>query len=313
MVTLKPLCTFTAKVEPSHAKAAGVCSLTSAQDEPPDVFVYDPEVPVLAPGGPLALSGMFDQNALESGNNLLVYTSQPLTEYLHVFGAPRIVAYVSTSASCADLTAKLIRVTEQSAEFCCIGIARSTFLFGDQYQAETAFSAGSLTWSRLRTFSHQAIAFVWRSPQAPSPLYDRNPSTGVKPSKMSPRNWQRFHPHGVSRCQPPILLLSPGGVMTVPEIHFSAVGKRFSSASSPVLEGIDLSIDKGEFVSIIGRSGLRQVDAAQTRSGLVALFARRNRGQWHDPPPMPARSCRLSFRMQRFFPGERSRKMSGWR
>ena len=46
------------------------------------------------------------------------------------------MAYASTSASCADLTAKLIRVTACRAEFCCIGIARSTYLFGDQYQAD---------------------------------------------------------------------------------------------------------------------------------------------------------------------------------
>ena len=46
--------------------------------EPRDVFVYDPEVPVLAPGGPQALSGPFDQAALEMGNNLLVYTSEPV-------------------------------------------------------------------------------------------------------------------------------------------------------------------------------------------------------------------------------------------
>ena len=81
VATPRPSSTFTAKAEPSHAKATATLSLTaSAEQEPPDVFVYDPEVPVLAPGGPLALSGMFDQTALESGNNLLVYTSEPLSK-----------------------------------------------------------------------------------------------------------------------------------------------------------------------------------------------------------------------------------------
>ena len=45
-------------------KGNGSLSLRHAEQEPPDVFVYDPEVPVLAPGGPLALSGMFDQSRL---------------------------------------------------------------------------------------------------------------------------------------------------------------------------------------------------------------------------------------------------------
>ena len=171
-------------------KGNGSLSLRHAEQEPPDVFVYDPEVPVLAPGGPLALSGMFDQSALESGNNLLVYTSEPLSESLHIFGAPRIVAYASTSAACADLTAKLIRVTDQRAEFCCIGIARSTYLFGDQYRSDQVYR-----WE----FSLEPTSYVFargdrlRLEIAASafPLYDRNPSTRVKPSDMSQWNWQR--------------------------------------------------------------------------------------------------------------------------
>jgi putative CocE/NonD family hydrolase len=171
-------------------KGDGSLSSRHAEHEPADIFVYDPEVPVLAPGGSLALSGMFDQGVLESGNNLLIYTSEPLAEPLHIFGAPRIIVYASTSASCADLTAKLIRVTAQRAEFCCIGIARSTYLFGTNYQADQvhcwefhleptsyAFAAGD----RVR-LEIAASAF---------PLYDRNPSTTMRPSEMSPWNWQR--------------------------------------------------------------------------------------------------------------------------
>ncbi len=56
-----------------------------AADEPCDVFVYDPEVPVLAPGGAAAASGQFDQAALELGNNVLVYTSEPLAKPLSRF------------------------------------------------------------------------------------------------------------------------------------------------------------------------------------------------------------------------------------
>jgi NitT/TauT family transport system ATP-binding protein len=43
--------------------------------------------------------------------------------------------------------------------------------------------------------------------------------------------------------------------MTVPEVQLSHVTKRFSASSPPVLEGITLAIDRGEFVSIIGPSG----------------------------------------------------------
>ena len=69
----------TVREERIRARAKDVLALTAPEaDEPRDVFVYDPEVPVLAPGGPQALSGPFDQAVLEMGNNLLVYTSEPV-------------------------------------------------------------------------------------------------------------------------------------------------------------------------------------------------------------------------------------------
>ncbi len=171
-------------------KGNGTLSPLPAKQDPPDLFVYDPEVPVLAPGGPLALSGMFDQNAFESGNNLLVYTSEPLTHPTHIFGSPRVVLYASTSATHADLTAKLIRVTADRAEFCCIGIARSTFLFDDHYQPDQVHR-----WE----FTLEPTSYVFaegdrvRLEIAASafPLYDRNPSNPTKPSQMSQWNWQR--------------------------------------------------------------------------------------------------------------------------
>jgi hypothetical protein len=171
-------------------KRDGSLSARMSGQEPPDIFVYDPEVPVLAPGGALALSGMFDQTALQSGNNLLVYTSEPLADSMHVFGSPRIVAYAATSAACADLTAKLVRVTAASAEFCCIGIARSTYLFGDGYHADQVFR-----WE----FDLEPTSYVFAKGDririeiagSAFPLYDRNPSNLTKPSQMSPWNWQR--------------------------------------------------------------------------------------------------------------------------
>jgi putative CocE/NonD family hydrolase len=54
-------------------KGDGLLSLNAPDgEEPRDVLVYDPEVPVSAPGGPQATSGSFDQLALELANNLLV-------------------------------------------------------------------------------------------------------------------------------------------------------------------------------------------------------------------------------------------------
>jgi len=172
-------------------KGDGTLTSVAPHEEVPDVFVYDPEVPVAAPGGMQAMSGVFDQSGLELGNNLLVYTSEPLAEAMHVFGAPRVILYAMTSAGNADITAKLVRVTASGrAEFCCIGIARSSYVFGARYEADevqrwefrleptsTVFAAGE----RVR-LEIAGCAF---------PLYDRNPSSAVKASEMSPWNWGR--------------------------------------------------------------------------------------------------------------------------
>jgi hypothetical protein len=161
-------------------------------EEPRDVFVCDPEVPVPAPGGPQALSGPFDQTALEMGNNLLVYTSEPVVRETEIFGHPRIKLYAATSAPCADFTAKLVRVTQAGcAEFLSIGIARSTWLFGSENYAADRIHA----WE----FALEPVSFVLAPGErlrleiasSAFPLYDRNPSTAIPPQDADNWNWAR--------------------------------------------------------------------------------------------------------------------------
>jgi putative CocE/NonD family hydrolase len=162
------------------------------EDEPRDVFVYDPEVPVLAPGGAQGLSGSYDQSVLELGNNLLVYTSDPVAHETEIFGQPRIKLFATTSASYADFTAKLARVGEDGrAEFGSIGIARSSWLFrGASYSADEV---------HLWEFTLEPLAIVLftgdrlRLEIASSafPLYDRNPSVDIPPQLADNWNWGR--------------------------------------------------------------------------------------------------------------------------
>jgi putative CocE/NonD family hydrolase len=164
----------------------------SSADEPCDVFVHDPEVPVMAPGGPAAAAGQLDQATLELGNNLLVYSTAPLEKPLLVFGIPRVVLYCSTSASTADFTAKLVRARPNGvAEFICIGIARSNYLFSERgYSADKIhrwdfcleptscrFDAGD----RIR-LEIAGSAF---------PLYDRNPGGEVTSCWATSWDWRR--------------------------------------------------------------------------------------------------------------------------
>jgi hypothetical protein len=154
--------------------------------------VYDPEVPVTAPGGPAAPAGQFDQSALELGNNVLVYTSAPLEAPLRVFGAPRVSLRCSTSAAHADFTAKLVRVRPSgAAEFISIGIARSSWLF-----AKSGYTADKVHHWRFDlepTSCLFATGDCIRLEIASSafPLYDRNPGSEVPSPHATSWEWVR--------------------------------------------------------------------------------------------------------------------------
>jgi hypothetical protein len=126
------------------------------------------------------------------GNNLLLYTSQPATREMEVFGQPKIRLHATTSAPRADFTAKLVRVTcSGKAEFLCIGIARSSWLFNN----------GSYTADEIHTweFTLEPVAFVLARGESlrieiassAFPLYDRNPSTATPPQSADNWSWTR--------------------------------------------------------------------------------------------------------------------------
>jgi putative CocE/NonD family hydrolase len=156
-----------------------------------DTFICDPEVPVASPG-PGAQAGQFDQAALELGNNLLVYTSEPLAQPLRVFGTPRVCLYCSTSSAHTDFTAKLVRVRPGgAAEFICMGIARSSWLF-----AESGYVADKI---HLWEFDLEPTSCVFAEGDcvrleiagSAFPLYDRNPGTDVPSCRATSWDWQR--------------------------------------------------------------------------------------------------------------------------
>lgn len=165
---------------------------TPKVDEPRDLFVYDPAVPVIAPGGPQALSGPFDQAAIEMGNNVLCYTSDPVEHETEVLGQPHILLYAATSAPCADFTAKIVRVRASGhAAFLSIGVARSSWLFRD-----VGYTADEIhAWQ----FRLEPAAFVLAPGErlrleiasSAFPLYDRNPSTATLPQLADNWNWGR--------------------------------------------------------------------------------------------------------------------------
>ena len=109
---------------------------------------------------------------------------------MEVFGQPRIRLFAATSASHADFTAKLVRVSSSGrAEFISIGIARSTWQFRDlKYSADEIH-----TWE----FTLEPTAFVLAPGEclrleiasSAFPLYYRNPSTDIPPQLADNWNW----------------------------------------------------------------------------------------------------------------------------
>jgi uncharacterized protein len=174
-------------------KGDGTLSTASPDlDEPCDIFIHDPEVPVGAPGGPAAGFGAFDQSALELGNNLLVHSTEPLEKPMWVFGIPRVVLYCATSARSADLVAKLVRVKPSgAAEFICIGAARSNRLFADSGYAPDKIHRWefSLEPTSCRFDSGDRIRIEIAG--SAFPLYDRNPGGDTPSCRATSWDWRR--------------------------------------------------------------------------------------------------------------------------
>ncbi|MDH3650933.1 MAG: CocE/NonD family hydrolase [Saprospiraceae bacterium] len=79
-------------------------------------FSYDPLTPVPSHGGNVCCTGnaveggSFDQQNMESRNDILVYTSEPMVEGIEITGTIDITLFVSSDVKDTDFTVKLIDV-----------------------------------------------------------------------------------------------------------------------------------------------------------------------------------------------------------
>jgi hypothetical protein len=64
-----------------------------------------------------ALGGSYDQRGIEARQDVLVYTSEPLTGDLEVTGTIRATLYVSSDAKDTDFTVKLVDVHPDGAAY----------------------------------------------------------------------------------------------------------------------------------------------------------------------------------------------------
>ncbi len=91
----------------------GTLDRTPPGSEPPDIFVYDPGVPIISMGGhsccfdAITPMGPADQHAAECSRMMLVYTSEPLTADVEILGDVSVTLYAASTATDTDFTARL--------------------------------------------------------------------------------------------------------------------------------------------------------------------------------------------------------------
>ncbi len=94
----------------------GVLTTTPVAKDQPDEFIYDPMNPVPTYGGGFCCMGSsskpgaLDQRPIETRNDVLVYTTEPLQEGMEVSGPIDVTLYVSSDAKDTDFTIKFIDV-----------------------------------------------------------------------------------------------------------------------------------------------------------------------------------------------------------
>jgi putative CocE/NonD family hydrolase len=94
----------------------GVLTTKAATKDTPDSFTYDPMNPVPSYGGNVCCTGnaikggSFDQQEMETRNDILVFTTEPLKDGVEVSGFIESTLYVSSDAKDTDFTIKILDV-----------------------------------------------------------------------------------------------------------------------------------------------------------------------------------------------------------
>jgi putative CocE/NonD family hydrolase len=163
----------------NSARGDGVLIQAEAgPNEPADSFVYDPRQPVSSHGGAMLgpRAGIYKQNDVEQRDDVLVYSTEPLTLDTEVTGPIAVVLSVATNAPNTDFTAKLVDVdADGSAYNVSDGILRRDYAHGTGATPEE-ITIHLWPTSMLFRSGHRIRLEVSSSNY---PRYDRNPNTGA--------------------------------------------------------------------------------------------------------------------------------------
>lgn len=94
-----------------------------SNDNPSDGFVYDPMSPVTSYGGNVCCTGnaikggAYDQQEMETRNDILVYTTEPFKKGVELTGFINTTLYISSDAKDTDFTIKLVDVAPDGTAY----------------------------------------------------------------------------------------------------------------------------------------------------------------------------------------------------
>ncbi|HEY5086753.1 MAG TPA: CocE/NonD family hydrolase, partial [Gemmatimonadaceae bacterium] len=94
----------------------GMLTTSAPAKDVPDSFTYDPMHPLMSHGGNVCCQanaltgGALDQQKVEEGDDILVYSTPPLKEGIELTGPIQFTTYVSSDRKDTDITVKLIDV-----------------------------------------------------------------------------------------------------------------------------------------------------------------------------------------------------------
>lgn len=155
---------------------------------PSDTFVYDPQVPVTAPGGNPVKWGPVDLKAQQQGNNLLVFTAEPQgAAELTIAGHPELHLWVQSTAEDTDFVARLSWLRKDGrASF--LTLAAAPLSSGEQHsdgrtQLHLKFDATAVTLAAGESIRLDIASSAF-------PLLARNPNNGG--SALSVKNHAEF-------------------------------------------------------------------------------------------------------------------------
>jgi putative CocE/NonD family hydrolase len=159
-------------------------------DEPPDVYTYDPRNPAPSRGGrsccyyPIAPMGPANRREIEMRPDVLVYTSDPLERAMEVTGPVRATLYAASTGRDTDWVVKLIDVhPDETAVNVAEGILRARYR-NSLERAELLepgriyeYNVDLIATSNLFEPGHRVRVEITSSD---FPQFDRNPNTGQR-------------------------------------------------------------------------------------------------------------------------------------